>query len=377
MAEELTAELRDLLALTLVPGLGPRLTAALLTRFGSASAAVNASEYDLSQVTHIGSKLARSFSEAMQSINVEAEIERIARFNIHLTALNTVDYPEALATITDPPHLLYVRGTMLPADAKAIAIVGSRQCTPYGKRVTEKLAGDMARAGYTIVSGLARGIDGAAHRGAIDAGGRTIAVLAGGLSSIYPPEHADLAAEVAEHGALIAETPMAMQPQRGMFHARNRLISGLARAVVIIEANERSGALITARHAAEQGREVFAIPANVDSVTSAGNLRLLRQGARLIRHADDLLEDLQGISVPESIPAARGEPARQTLSAPTKPAGLEPIPSSIWDFLDEPKHVDAITRAVGLPISELSRMLTTMELKKIVRRLPGNHYERR
>lgn len=377
MAEELSAEMRDLLGLTLVPGLGPRLTAALLERFGSATAARQASEYDLGQVTHIGTKLARAFSEALATLDVEAEVERIEKFGVHLLALGAAGYPLALSAIPDPPHLLYVRGGIQSADAKAIAIVGSRQCTPYGKRVTERLAADLARAGYTIVSGLARGIDGAAHRGALDAGGRTIAVLAGGLSSIYPPDHEDLARDVEARGALVSETPMAMQPQRGMFHARNRLISGLSRAVVIVEANERSGALITARHAAEQGREVFAIPANVDSGTSAGTLRLLRQGARLIRHADDLLEDLQGISVPIPAPTVEAIEAERTPPAPVKPTGLDPIPASIWDFLDESKHIDEITRAIGIPVGELSRLLTMMELKKLVRRLPGNQYERR
>ena len=376
MPAPITAELRDLLALTLVPGLGPRLTAALFERFGSATAACQATEYELSQITHIGTKLARAFADALQTNDVEAEIERIQTHGVNLVALNSPGYPHLLSTIPDPPHLLYVRGEIVPGDAAAIAIVGSRQCTPYGKRVTERLAADMARAGFTIVSGLARGIDGAAHRGALDAGGRTIAVLAGGLSSIYPPEHEELARDVEARGALVAETPMGMQPQRGMFHARNRLISGLARAVVIVEANERSGALITARHAAEQGREVFAIPANVDSSTSAGALRLLRQGARLIRNADDLLEDLRGIAVPTPLSSETvAAPSMPTVSV--KPAGLEPIPASIWDFLDEPKHVDEITRAVNLPIAELSRLLTTMELKKLIRRLPGNQYERR
>lgn len=378
MPVTLSHELRDMLALTLVPGLGPRLTAALLERFGSPTAAVQASEYDLSQITHIGAKLARSFAQSLSSIDVNAEVERINQFGVHLLALNAPAYPQPLKTIADPPHLLYVRGEIRPEDANAIAIVGSRQCSPYGRRVTEKLAGDMARAGFTIVSGLARGIDGAAHRGALDAGGRTLAVLAGGLSSIYPPEHDELAKDVEARGALISETPMGMQPQRGMFHARNRLISGLARAVVIVEANDHSGALITARHAAEQGREVFAIPANVDSAASAGTLHLLRTGVRLIRHADDLLEDLRGISTstlfrePESLPVPK---APATTSA--KPPGLDPLPSRIWDYLEEPKHIDDITRAVELPIAELSRLLITMELKKQVRRLPGNQYERR
>jgi DNA processing protein len=372
-------DLIDLLALTLVPGLGPRLTAALLERFGSASAARRANVFELNQVPHVGSKLAAQFAEALAAVDVAEEVERLRQFGVRLVALGTPEYPPALATIPDPPHLLYAHGTLLPADANAVAIVGSRQCTPYGKRATEKLAAGLARAGFTVVSGLARGNDACAHRGALDGGGRTLAVLAGGLSTIYPPEHAGLANEVAAAGALLSETPMAMQPQRGMFHARNRLISGLARAVVVVEANDRSGALITARHAAEQGREVFALPANADSPTSAGSLRLLRTGARLIRDIDDLLEDLNGLPTPAPQEAAEEEAENvpDVPAAPAKPPGLEPIPSRIWDFLGEPRHVDEITRELGLPVAEVGRALMLMEMKKQARWLPGNMYERR
>jgi DNA processing protein len=375
MPAPLTPELRDLLALTLVPGLGPRLTAALLERFGSASAARQASAEKLRGVPHIGDKLSRDFAEAMRTADVDAEIASIERFGVQLRVLDSPDYPAELATIPDPPQLLYVRGAILPADANAVAIVGSRQCTPYGKRLTEKLAGGLARKGITVVSGLARGIDSASHRGALEAGGRTLAVLAGGLSSIYPPEHEELSKDIEACGALISETPMAMEPQRGMFHARNRLISGLARAVVVVEANDRSGSLITARHAAEQGREVFAVPANADSSTSRGSLQLLRNGARLIRDVDDLLEDLNGIA-PIAPPATDAATAQSSPAVAEKPV-LEPNPSKIWDFLSEPKHVDEISRELELSIAELSRLLVQMEMKKQVRRLPGNLYERR
>jgi len=371
-------EIHDLIALTLVPGLGPRLTAALLERFGSASAARQASAEELRQVPHIGDKLSREFAQALRNVDVAAEIDRIERFGVQVRWLNSPDYPATLATIPDPPPLLYLRGSVISADANAIAIVGSRQCTPYGKRMTERLAGGLARADFTVISGLARGIDASAHRGALDAGGRTIAVLAGGLSAIYPPEHDELSKEVEAHGALISETPMSMDPQRGMFHARNRLISGLARAVVVVEANERSGSLITARHAAEQGREVFAVPANADSATSKGSLQLLRNGARLIRDVDDLLEDLKGIAPITPVPATKLEKPEATLFAPAaqKPE-LEPTQSRIWELLVEPKHIDEITRELGLSVVELGRMLMQMEMKKHIRRLPGNLYERR
>jgi DNA processing protein len=230
---------------------------------------------------------------------------------------------------------------------------------------------DLARAGWTIVSGLARGIDGAAHQGALEAQGKTVAVLAGGLARIYPPEHAELAREIAASGALVAESGMRMEPMAGMFPARNRIISGLCRGVVIVEANLHSGALITARHAAEQGREVFAVPGPVDSLASAGALQLLRDGVRLVRDARDILEDLEGI------PAAardRDEPAATAATPP--PAGLDATQQAIWDFLSERRNVDDLARQAGKSTAELAGILMTLELRKVVRRLPGNVYER-
>jgi DNA processing protein len=257
--------------------------------------------------------------------------------------------------------------------------------------VAAQLARELARAGFTVVSGLARGIDAAAHRGAMEGGGRTVAALAGGLSRIYPPEHAPLADEItAGRGCLITETPMRMEPQAAMFPARNRIISGLARAVIVVEANVRSGALITARHAAEQGRDVYAVPGPVDSQASAGCLELLRTGARLVRGADDVIEDLRGISSPES--QGTGDKSRQTASnatnrlvpsvpsvpaPPPPPPQLEPPHQRIYDALSERRHADELARSLDLPIGELARLLIQLEMKKAVRRLPGNIYERR
>jgi DNA processing protein len=236
-----------------------------------------------------------------------------------------------------------------------------------------------------VISGLARGIDGAAHKGALKAGGRTLAVLAGGLSRIYPPEHEELANRVAAQGALLTETPLTVQPQPGMFPARNRIISALSRCVVVIEANAKSGALITATHAAEQGREVFALPGNADSAASAGCLELIRKGARLVRSADDILEDLRGISPPDPPKRVPPPEKRPTLfdSAPPPPVPSEPPPGldelqrRIWDALDAPKHADVLSREVGVPAHELTGVLTKMEMRRAVRRLPGNTFERR
>jgi DNA processing protein len=358
--------MRDLLALHLVPGLGPKLTAALLERFGAPAAVLRASIEQLRQIPHIGDKLAVQLHQALRHVDVAAELERMAKHDTHLLVLGTPAYPAPLATIAVPPRLLYVRGKLQERDTEAVAIVGSRQCTPYGRRIASRLAADLARVGFTIISGLARGIDGAAHRGALQAGGRTIAVLAGGLCKIYPPEHKDMAEEVRAAGALVSESAMLMEPMAGMFPARNRIISGLARAVIIVEANEKSGALITAHHAAEQGREVFAVPGPVDSPASTGSLRLLRQGAKLVRHADDVLEDLRGVA--PLVTAAQAESA---------PPGLDDSQRRIWDLLAEgSRHIDEMSRHLGRPVADLGGALMMLEMKKIVRRLPGNFYER-
>jgi DNA processing protein len=358
---------RDLLALHLVTGVGPRLTSALLTRFGSASAVLRASVAELREVPYLGAKVAEDLTRALANPDVAKECEQIAKHRVHLRILGQPNYPANLATIDDVPHMLFVRGTIEKRDEKAIAIVGSRACTSYGKRWAERIGEDLARAGWTIVSGLARGIDACAHRGALKAKGRTLAVLAGGLSKIYPPEHHNLAEEVAASGALITESCMLMEPMAMLFPARNRIISGLSRAVVIIEAAEKSGALISARLAAEQGREVFAIPGPVDSSASAGTLQLLRKGVRLVRHADDILEDLQ------ALPSLVEPEAPVAVQAPPE---LEPLPLAIWEALAERRMVDDLTVQLNLPISELTRHLMMLEFKKVVRRLPGNWYER-
>jgi DNA processing protein len=366
MSPAVPPELRDLLALHLLPGLGPVRTAALVERFGSAAAVLRAAAAQLRGVPHIGEKLSEELPRAMATVDVDAELALIERHGVRLRALGTPDYPPALSQIPDPPHLLYVRGTLLPSDAKAVALVGSRRFTGYGRRVAERLATDLARAGYTIVSGLARGIDGIAHRAALKAGGRTLAVMAGGLSRIYPPEHAELANEVAAAGALLSEAPMAQDPLAGMFPARNRIISGLSRGVVIIEAADRSGALITARHAAEQGRTGFAVPGPVDAATSAGANALIREGAVLVRGAEDVIEELEGVRAPVApVP-------------PAPPPAMDEVQRRLWEFLGEgARHLDEMAQRLSLPVPQLSGALMAMEMKKLVRRLPGNRYERR
>jgi DNA processing protein len=376
----MTDAVRDLLTLRLVPGIGSRLTAALLERFGSATAVLQAPIDQLAAVPHLNQQVAERIRRAMDRADLDAEVARMQEKRVTLLHKGESPYPTPLANIPDPPWLLYMRGALQERDHQAVALVGSRNCTSYGMKMADRLAAGLARAGFTVISGLARGIDGAAHRAALAAGGRTLAVLAGGLSKIYPPEHLELAEEITTSGALLTESAMLMEPMAGMFPARNRIISGLSRAVVIVEAAEKSGALITASHAADQGREVFAVPGAADSLSSAGALTLLRKGAKLARHADDILEDLLGIAPLVAGPAtsAAASPAPRIASPPRpEPVGLDETQHRLWESLaGGAQHVDELTRSLALPVAELSRSLMHLEMKRVVRRLPGNRFER-
>ncbi len=376
MRESLTPAVRDLLALNLVPGLGPRLTAALLKHFGSAAAVRAATLEQLRSAPRIGAKLSADFAAALAAVNVDAECELIERHGVRLLPLGEPGYPERLAEIAGPPHILYTRGSISPADRRAVAIVGSRGCTTYGRRITEQLAVGLSRAGYTIVSGLARGIDAVAHAAAIKAGGRTMAVLAGGLSRIYPPEHAELATAIEHAGALMSEAPMAAEPLPQMFPSRNRIISGLSLAVIVTEASDRSGSLITARHAADQGRDVLVVPGPVDSPASAGCLRLIRAGATMIRNLEDALEVLERHEPPlESEAPTEAHEVPGSIAAP--PADLDETARRIWDLLaggEQP--VDRLAQELGIGMPELTQSLMRLEMRRVIRRLPGNRYER-
>jgi DNA processing protein len=376
MAATVSAEVHDLLTLSLVPGIGSRLTAALLERFGSAAAALRASVAELSAIPYITPRLAASITQALARSDAMAELECMERHGVRPIALGTPDYPPSLTNIPDPPYILYIRGTLTPADANAVALVGSRHCTDYGRRVAARLAAGLVRAGVTVVSGLARGIDGAAHRAALQAGGRTLAVLAGGLSRIYPPEHADLGREIETSGAVLTETSMEQKPLAGLFPVRNRIISGLSKIIVLIEAAQKSGALITASHAADQGRTVMAVPGSVDAPSSGGTHELIRKGAVLCRGVDDILEELHGVSAmavaekkAASVPAAPAAP-----SGP--PPGLDDTQRRIWETLTEACHFDELVQRLGLAVPQVSEALMRMDLRKAVRRLPGNRYER-
>ena len=364
-------DLRDLLCLTMVPGVGPLTSRALLAHFRTPGRVLDAPERSLRDVAGVGPKLAGAIARARREHDPDLELALCRERGVRPIPPTDPEYPEALKDIPDPPPLLYVRGSIEPVDALAIAVVGSRRCTPYGLRMAERLAGSLARVGLTIVSGLARGIDAAAHRGALRAGGRTIAVLGNGLGEIYPPEHESLADEVAASGALLCEFAMRQQPLAGLFPQRNRLISGLSLGVLVIEATPRSGSLSTARHATEQNREVFAVPGPVDSLASRGCHALIRDGAKLVETADDILEEL-------------GPLVREVRPASDEPAVRHPVELTLSDqerkilgHLDDlPKPIDAIIGLTGLGASQVMATLSILEMRRLVRRAPGNLFAR-
>ena len=359
-------ELSDALLLSLVPGVGPRLQRALLERFGTPTAVLNAAPSELRGVERIGPKVTAAIIAARREIDVEAELRRCREHGVTILTLSHPAYPRMLREIHDPPAVVFMLGALLPVDALAIAIVGSRHATHYGLTQAERLAASLARAGLTIVSGLARGVDAAAHRGALAAGGRTVAVLGSGLLNIYPPEHKELAGDLAAKGALLSEAPPLAAPMSGMFPQRNRLIRGMSLGVVVVEAAMRSGALITARHAMEQGREVFAVPGRVDSRASHGCHRLIRDGAKLVESADDVLEELgplveaaprgDGTSVHHPAELLLNDLERQVLSA---------VPT-------EPASIDEVIAATRLPASQVLATLSVLEIRRLVRRLGGS-----
>ena len=388
LPHDFDARTLDHLRLTLVPGLGSKRTRAALEHFGSATAVLQATASQLRAVPLIGPLLSERFAAGFRDLDaaLDREVTLLSAHGVGITLWGDPDYPARLTTIDDAPTLLYTRGTWGDGGTDAVGIVGSRSCTTYGKRMAAQIAGGLARAGFTVVSGLALGIDGAAHQGALDAGGRTVAVLGGNLANVYPPQHLALADAVAANGIVVTETPMVMPLAASMFPARNRIISALSRAVVIIEANAQSGALITARLAAEQGREVFVVPGNADSEYSAGCHELIRKGARLVRNADDVLEDLRGIAPPDppprrvTKPTLFDNPPAAPIPPPTPsgpPAGLDELQTQLWDALATPRQADELSRELALDAGTLAVALMKLEMRKVVRRLPGNSYERR
>ena len=354
----------DDLQLSLTPGVGPRLRRALLDHFGSAKAVLSASNSALRQVPGVGAKLATaiSTSERQEAIDL---VDDCQRSGVAMLFEGTESYPRLLRDIPDPPSPLFVRGSILPQDALSIAIVGTRHASPYGDKQAERLGYSLAKAGLTIISGLARGIDAAAHRGALSAGGRTIAVLGSGVLEIYPPEHQNLAAEIMERGAIVGESPPRSPPLPGVFPQRNRIISGLSLGVIVVEAPLKSGALSTSTHATEQNREVFAVPGPVDSRASRGCHQLIRDGARLVESADDVLEELGPLVA--AAPRQDGSEIRHPAELQLNPQEKEVL-SAIGE---QPTGIDAIAMACQIAMPRVLATISALEMRRLIRRISG------
>lgn len=347
----------------LIPGIGPVAVATLLQHFGSLDAAWEAGEAELAEAG-ITANAARSIAEQRRAIDLQAELDKLERHGVRAVPLDDPDYPRLLREIPTPPILLYILGTLEPVDDLAIGIVGTRRATGYGTDMTRRISTDLASAGVTIVSGLALGVDTVAHRAALDAGGRTIAVCGCGLDTIYPPRNRNLAGRVVESGAMVSEFPIGTKPDARNFPARNRIISGLARGTVVVEAPRRSGALITARFAADQGRDVYAVPGSALSQASEGCHTLIRDGATLITSAADVLEELNVTSAQSAVQTRMALPESEEERRLLALIGAEP------------RHVDELCQESGLPIQETNGLLLALELKGLIRQQGFQHYVR-
>ncbi|MCD6425823.1 MAG: DNA-processing protein DprA [Anaerolineales bacterium] len=345
----------------LVRGIGPVRLERLLQHFGDIQSAWEARSYQLA-AAGLNENLSREMIRIRENTCLDELMETIQKAGIKVYYWDHPHYPERLRHITQSPFVIYLKGDLIENDIWGVAIVGTRRYSDYGRQITGELARMLAGYGITVISGLARGIDGIAHQGSLDAGGRTIAVLGNGLDIVYPPEHKKLAERIVNHGALISDYPIGTPPDGSNFPPRNRIISGLAKMVIVIEAGQKSGALITAGYAAEQGKEVFAVPGKITSPASKGTNLLIKQGAHPLLSAQDVLDLLNMSLISEQ------RTVQKTLPSDPREALL------FQAVGDEPQHVDEISSQVNLPIEEVTSTLALMELKGMVRKTFGMKY---
>jgi len=354
-------ELKYWVGFSQIPGIGRVRISQLKEYFGSLQDAWKAPEGKLKQAG-LDSRTLDALLWLRPKISLDAEMEKLERHKVKVVVCEDPCYPSRLKEIYDYPPVLYVKGDLPLQDEPCLAVVGTRRPTIYGRQVTEEIVADLARSKITIVSGLARGIDSVAHRTALDAGGETIAVFASGLDIVYPGENAKLAQAIMEHGALISEYPLGVGSKAENFPLRNRIMSGLSLGVLVVEAGERSGALITAHRAVEQNRDVFAIPGSILSPASRGTNHLIQEGAKLVCNCNDILEELNPTMVARQLEIEEFQPASETESAIAK------------QLTPEPCHIDEICRGSGLPMSEVSSTLAMLELEGVVKPIGGMYY---
>lgn len=347
-------------------GVGPRRARKLVEFFGSPQKVLGAGPEDLQRVSGIGELIAKKIHASLRNNAGEREIDLAGKKGIRIITFEEDVYPFMLKQIYDPPVVLYMKGEVVPSDSNAVAIVGSRRPSIQGRLTAEKLALELASRGFTVASGMARGIDTASHRGALRAKGRTIGVLGSGLDVIYPPENKDLMGEISRCGAVLSEFPLGTKPNRENFPRRNRVVSGLSLGIVVVEAGEKSGSLITANFALEQGRDVFAVPGNVSLPTTRGCHRLIKEGARLVEKVEDILEELGSSDL---VPADKKQSAGMPISQKE---------AEVYNLLkEEPAHIDELSNLAEMESYEISQLLVKLEIRGLARQLPGKLFVRR
>ncbi len=361
------------LGLRSIPGVGLVLAQRLLQRFGGPAAVFQAAFPDLVAVKGITPALAQAILGFRDWDKLEERLARLAAYGAEMITRDDPRFPARLREIPYPPPFLFVKGTLAPEDNLAVAVVGTRSASYYGLKVGRRLAGALGARGVTVVSGLARGIDTAAHQGALEMSGRTLAVLGCGLDVVYPPENRQLYQEIPEHGALVTEFPLGAPPEARNFPIRNRIISGLALGLVVIEAGVRSGTAITVRYALDQGREVFAVPGPIDSPTSSGPHRLIQEGAKLVQDVEDILSELPPLSrAAGPLFAGVAAPGRVAETpGPIRPAPEDPLLPLLGS---EPMQLDELVQTARLPVQDVLTRLTLLELQGLVKELPGKCY---
>lgn len=350
----------------MVPNMGPVRLRKLLEVFETPENILGARSDRLQAVNGIGQELAASLTHWEDHVDLPAELERIEQFGAYVITQASPEYPRHLREIYNPPILLYVWGQLTERDQHAIGVVGSRKSSHYGLESAKKLSFQLAYAGLTVVSGLARGIDTAAHQGALAAQGRTVAVIGSGLMELYPPENQGLAEKISGSGAVVSEFPMQFPPSRETFPYRNRIVAGWGSGTLVVEAGLKSGALITANQALDQGRQVYAVPGQIDRPTSAGSNRLIQQGAKLVTSASDILDDLQSLFPEQAMPSTE-RPA--FVMAP-----VSPEETAILEALEGESTVDDIIGRSGLMAAKVFSTLLSLEMKRMVKQLPGQRF---
>jgi len=359
-----------LIAMNRIQGLGAITVKRMAERFGSLTAIFEASEGDLLSVQGIGVEKARLFSQELRRVRADEEVERASRGHVKLVTWVDKGYPAMLKQIADPPLVLYVTGSVEVLDKPAVAIIGTRHPTVYGRETARRFGYQLAAAGYVVVSGLALGIDTEAHAGALQAKGHTVAVLGGALDCLFPRENTGLAREMTlKEGAVVTEYPFGRQPDRQTFPMRNRIVSGLCKGVLVVEAPLESGTMITVGQALDQNRTVMAVPGRIDSPASQGCHRLLREGARVVTTADEVIEELQDLLAGMGGPAAVQAPAGES-KRPEVP--LSPEERAVMAQVEaEGSHVDALVRGSGLDAGKVNALVVGLQIKRLIRLLPG------